>query len=135
MGIFLPLLPTTPFLLLSSILWFRGSPRLYKWLLNHKRLGPYIRNFMENKAIPLRVKVISVSLVWLTLLYCSFFMAGNIWLATLFIVLAIGITWHILSYKTLSKTHSFYRSSIFYCYLYSSQLLICISSILKLQNA
>lgn len=103
MGIFLPLLPTTPFLLLSSILWFRGSPRLYKWLLNHKRLGPYIRNFMENKAIPLRVKVISVSLVWLTLLYCSFFMAGNIWLATLFIVLAIGITWHILSYKTLSK--------------------------------
>ena len=103
MGLFLPLLPTTPFLLLSSILWFRGSPRLYKWLLNHKRLGPYIRNFMENKAIPLRVKVISVSLVWLTLLYCSFFMSGNIWLASLFIVLAIGITWHILSYKTLSK--------------------------------
>lgn len=103
MGIFLPLLPTTPFLLFSSILWFRGSPRLYKWLLNHKQLGPYIRNFMENKAIPLRVKVISVSLVWLTLLYCSFFMTGNIWLATLFIVLAIGITWHILSYKTLSK--------------------------------
>ena len=103
LGIFLPLLPTTPFLLLTAALYFKSSPRLYNWLLNHKHLGPYIRNFRENKAIPLRVKVISVSLVWLTLLYCSFFMAGNIWLATLFIVLAIGITWHILSYKTLSK--------------------------------
>ena len=52
-GIFLPLLPTTPFLLLTAALYFRGSPRLYQWLLNHKCLGPYIRSFRENKAIPL----------------------------------------------------------------------------------
>ena len=51
-GIFLPLLPTTPFLLLTAALYFRGSPRLYQWLLNHKCLGPYIRSFRENKAIP-----------------------------------------------------------------------------------
>ena len=49
-GIFLPLLPTTPFLLLTAALYFRGSPRLYQWLLNHKCLGPYIRSFRENKA-------------------------------------------------------------------------------------
>lgn len=53
-GIFLPLLPTTPFLLLTAALYFRGSPRLYQWLLNHKCLGPYIRSFRENKAIPLQ---------------------------------------------------------------------------------
>ena len=55
-GIFLPLLPTTPFLLLSAWLFVRSSPRLYAWLTNHPRLGPYIRNFRENRAIPLRVE-------------------------------------------------------------------------------
>ena len=47
-GIFLPLLPTTPFLLLAAALYFRSSPQLYEWLLSHKHLGPYIRNFREN---------------------------------------------------------------------------------------
>ena len=99
-GIFLPLLPTTPFLLLSAALWLRSSPRLYHWLLNHKRLGPYIRDFLEHKAIPLRVKIISVSLVWITLLYCALFVARGWWLALLFILLAVALSWHILSYKT-----------------------------------
>lgn len=99
-GIFLPLLPTTPFLLLSAVLWLRSSPRLYHWLLNHKRLGPYIRDFLEHKAIPLRVKIVSVSLVWITLLYCALFVARVWWLALLFILLAVVLSWHILSYKT-----------------------------------
>ena len=64
LGIFLPLLPTTPFLLLTAALYFKGSPRLYNWLLNHRHFGPYIRNFRENKAIPLRAKVISLVLMW-----------------------------------------------------------------------
>lgn len=99
-GIFLPLLPTTPFLLLSAALWLRSSPQLYHWLLNHKRLGPYIRDFLEHKSIPLRVKIISVSLVWITLLYCALFVARVWWLSLLFILLAVALSWHILSYKT-----------------------------------
>lgn len=100
-GIFLPLLPTTPFLLLAAALYFRGSSRLYHWLLNHKYLGPYIRNFREHKAIPLRAKVVSVSLVWITLLYCALFLLPQLWLKLLMVLLAVGITWHILSFKTL----------------------------------
>ncbi len=103
MGIFLPLLPTTPFLLLSAALYFRSSPRLYDWLLSHKHLGPYIRNFRENRAIPLRVKIVSVSLVWITLLYCTFFIAEHLLLQLFFVLLASGITYHILSYKTLRR--------------------------------
>ena len=57
LGIFLPLLPTTPFLLLTAALYFKGSPRLYNWLLNHRHFGPYIRNFRENKAMPQCYKV------------------------------------------------------------------------------
>lgn len=100
-GIFLPLLPTTPFLLLTAALYFRGSPRLYDWLLRQKRLGPYIRNFREHKAIPLHAKIISVSLTWITILYCVAFLLPQVWLKVLLLALATGITCHILSYKTL----------------------------------
>lgn len=100
-GIFVPMLPTTPFLLLTAALYFRSSPKLYNWLMSHPRLGTYIRNFRENKAIPLRVKIVSVSLVWATLLYCTFCIAQELWLKALFLLLAAGITIHILHFKTL----------------------------------
>ena len=61
LGIFLPLLPTTPFLLLSAAAWVKASPRLYQWLISHRLFGEYIRNFREYRAIPLRVKICSVS--------------------------------------------------------------------------
>jgi uncharacterized membrane protein YbaN (DUF454 family) len=101
LGIFLPVLPTTPFLLLSAALFLRGNRGLYDWLLNHRKLGPYISNFMVYKAIPLRVKIISVSMVWITLLYCAIGVAEHWAFRLFFVVLAAAITIHILSYKTL----------------------------------
>ncbi len=100
-GIFLPILPTTPFLLLSAALFFRSSPRLYAWLLHHPQLGTYIKNFREHRAIPLRVKIISVSLLWITLLNCAIFVAESWLLRLFFILLAVAISAHILHYKTL----------------------------------
>lgn len=100
-GIFVPLLPTTPFLLLSAALFFRSSPRLYHFLLNHPQLGPYIRNFREHKAIPLRIKIISVSLVWLTILYAVFFLLDYWILEILLLILAVCITVYILHFRTL----------------------------------
>ena len=101
-GIFLPLLPTTPFLLLTAALYFRGSPRLYQWLLNHKHFGPYIRNFRENKAIPLRAKIISLLLMWGTMIYCIFFLIPLVWVKVVMFLVAAGVSWHILSFKTLN---------------------------------
>lgn len=101
LGIFLPVLPTTPFLLLSATLYLRSSQRLYGWLMSHRRLGPYIRNFQEHKAIPLRVKAVSVSMVWATLLYCALCVASVWWMRVMFIAIAIGVSAHILHYKTL----------------------------------
>ena len=105
LGIFLPMLPTTPFLLLSAAVWLKASPSLYEWLLNHKVFGEYIRNFREHRAIPLRVKIISVSMVWLTIGYCIIAVVDEWWWAQLLMaLLAIAISWHILSYKTLKKS-------------------------------
>ena len=100
-GIFRPLLPTTPFLLLSAALYVRSSEYLYNWLIRQKYLGTYIRNFREHKAIPLRAKIISVTLVWVTLLYCAINISENIILSIILLTLAIAVSWHILSYKTL----------------------------------
>lgn len=103
MGVFLPVLPTTPFLLLSAALYMRSSQRLYGWLMSHKHLGAYIRNFREHKALPLRVKIVSVTMVWVTLLYCALFVANEWWMSAMFIAIALGVTIHILSYRTLNK--------------------------------
>ena len=103
MGVFLPVLPTTPFLLLSAALYMRSSQRLYNWLMSHKHLGAYIRNFREHKALPLRVKIVSVTMVWATLLYCAVSVAKTWWMSLVFIAIAAGVTIHILSYRTLKK--------------------------------
>ncbi len=103
-GIFVPLLPTTPFLLLSAALWVRSSPRLYDWLLAHPCLGGDVRNFRENRAIPLRAKIVSLTLMWGTMLYCVFApLSGWWWAQAALLAVAVGVTWHILSFATLKK--------------------------------
>ena len=103
-GIFLPLLPTTPFLLLTAALYVRSSENLYQWLIHQKYLGTYIRNFREHRAIPLRVKVFSVTMVWLTIGFCIVAVVDEWWWAqvALFLLAAV-VTWHILSYATLKR--------------------------------
>ena len=100
-GIFLPVLPTTPFLLLAASLYLKGSKTLYDRLMSNEHLGTYIRNFQENKAIPLRVKITSVTMIWGTLLYCAFGIARTWWMSVVFIAIATGVTIHILRFKTL----------------------------------
>ena len=102
-GIFVPLLPTTPFLLLTAALYFKSSPRLYDWLLRNRYLGIYIRNFREYKAIPLRAKIVSVLLLWATIGYRVLAVVEALWLRLLLAAIAVGVTIHIWSYKTLRK--------------------------------
>ena len=105
-GAFLPVLPTTPLLLLAATLFLRGNKRLYDWLMNHPKLGPYITNFMKHKSIPLKIKIISITMLWATLLFCAIAVAEHWALRAMFIGIAIGVTAHILSYKTLYRTKS-----------------------------
>jgi uncharacterized membrane protein YbaN (DUF454 family) len=101
LGIFLPILPTTPFLLLSAWLFAKSSEKLYNWLLNHRIFGDYIRSFREDKAIPLRIKIYSISLMWTVMLITIFTAASEkLWLQILLAAIAIGVTIHILSFKT-----------------------------------
>ena len=99
-GIFLPLLPTTPFLLLGAYCYFEGSPKLYHLLLNNRFLGEYIRDFREHKSIPLKTKILAVSMLWLTMGYCILFVIPLVLVKVILFMIAVGVTVHILSFKT-----------------------------------
>ena len=96
LGVFLPLLPTTPFLLLASACYVRSSERLHGWLIRNRLLGGYIRNFKERRGIPLRAKVVTVALLWLPLLY-SVYRLDLLWLEILLVLM--GVTWSVLIFR------------------------------------
>lgn len=102
-GIFIPFLPTTPFLLLAAGFFLKGSDRLYQWLINHKIFGKYIRNFREYKAIPRKTKIFSVTTLWATILISVIFYTKSLALRGLLIGIGTGVTIHILHYRTLKE--------------------------------
>ena len=100
LGIIVPLLPTTPFLLLSAACYARSSKRFYDWLLNNKWFGNYIKKYRDGKGVPKKVKVLSISLLWITIIFSAVFIVHNIFIRIILIVVAIGVTIHILSIRT-----------------------------------
>ena len=101
LGMFLPVLPTTPFLLLASICYARSSKRFYNWLMNNRWFGVYIRNYREGRGVTLRHKVITISLLWLTIGYAVWFVIGLWWLKLILLGIAAGVTLHLVRIKTL----------------------------------
>ena len=102
-GVFIPFLPTTPFLLLAAGFFLKGSDRLYQWLISHKVFGEYIRNFREHKAIPKKTKIFAVSTLWVTILASIFFFTTFLALRGLLLGIGAAVTIHILHYKTLDE--------------------------------
>jgi uncharacterized membrane protein YbaN (DUF454 family) len=99
-GIFLPLLPTTPFLLLASACFLRGSERMHHWLMNHRHLGPYLRNYQQGRGIPLRVKITALTMMW-TSMAVSIWIVPVVWVKALLAVIAVCVTIHLLRIRTL----------------------------------
>ncbi len=102
-GVLLPLLPTTPFLLLAAACYARSSTKFYRWLMTNRVFGSYIRNYVERRGVPLRVKVLSILLLWTTIGCSAVFAVDALWARVLLGVVAIGVTFHILSLRTLAR--------------------------------
>ncbi len=103
-GAFLPLLPTTPFVLLSAVLFAKSSDKLHQWLLNHKIFGRIITNFRDKKEIPVKAKIISIGSMWIMNTFSIFFiLKDKLWLQILLGAITIGVTIYILSFKTGKK--------------------------------
>jgi len=101
-GVFLPLLPTTPFLLLAAACFFRSSDRFYRWLITHKWFGLYIKNYREHKAITRHSKVVILLLLWGTLGYTTIGVISAPAVRVLLLLIGAAVTLHVLSLKTLT---------------------------------
>jgi len=93
-GIFTPILPTTPFLLLAAACYLRSSPRFHRWLMNNRVFGGYIRNYTEGRGIPVKVKLFTIALLWVTI-GISIWAAANMIVTIALLCVAVGVTLHI----------------------------------------
>ena len=101
-GLFLPVLPTTPFLLLASFCYLRSSQRLYRWLMTRKVIGAYIYNYITYKAVLKSTKVFSIIFLWVTLV-TSMLLIDNWYVRAFLILVGIGVSIHLLLLKTIRK--------------------------------
>lgn len=102
-GAFLPLLPTTPFLLLASACFLRSSPKAAEWMLNNRYFGEYVRDFQENRGIPMGVKIRAIVIMWASLAVSAYVMPVP-WARWLLLIPGAGVTIFLLRYKTRPAT-------------------------------
>jgi uncharacterized membrane protein YbaN (DUF454 family) len=91
LGIFLPVLPTTPFILLTAACWARASPRLHRRLLAHPRFGPMIDNWERYHSVPRRVKLTSIGLLSLSISFSIYMLRGRLWLQLMLAAFAVSV--------------------------------------------
>jgi uncharacterized protein len=106
-GLVLPLIPTTPFLLLAAACYVRSSERMYRWLLNNRWFGQYIRHYREGKGIPLKTKILAISVLWAVILYSTIFVVDGMLHAELALIakvtmlgVALGVSIHLIRLPT-----------------------------------
>ena len=103
LGILVPILPTTPFLLLAAACFVRSSQRFYNWLLNNRLLGIYISSYVQGKGMPHRVKVFTVVLLWTTIGLSMWLATQDVVIRVILVLVAVGVTIHIILIKNYAK--------------------------------
>jgi len=99
-GVFLPLVPTTPFLLLAAFLYSRSSERFYRWLIGHRWLGGYIRRYREGRSMTRANKAVTLVMLWLAIGLSIALVLPHLWARLLLGAVALGVTVHILRLKS-----------------------------------
>ena len=100
-GIFLPVLPTTPFLLLAAACFVRSSRRVYQWLVDHPRLGPWLLDYLEGNGIPLKGKIYTLITMWISI-GISCWLVPLFWVRVGMLLSATLVSLYILRQKTLT---------------------------------
>jgi uncharacterized protein len=102
-GIFVPLLPTTPFLLLASACFLRGSTRMHGWLISAPMIGEILRNYEENRVVPVRAKIIAMVMMWPSIIFAAY-KVGKWPLQLMLFLIAAAVTIYLL--RLPSTIHS-----------------------------
>jgi len=102
LGIFLPVLPTVPFLLLALACFARSSERFYNWLLEHAHFGPIVQPYINGCGMSRGSKVKAITLLWASISLSAFFLIELAWVRVLLLVIACAVTFYLLSLPTIS---------------------------------
>lgn len=105
-GVFVPVLPTTPFLLLAAACYLRGSERLHRWMINNSVFGEFVRNYMEGRGIRLRQKIFTILFLWLMIIFSIFYVVDSFLLRILVSLIAMAVSVHIIMLPTLKQSNS-----------------------------
>ncbi|TFG13423.1 MAG: DUF454 domain-containing protein [Promethearchaeota archaeon] len=97
-GLFFPILPTTPFLLLATACFARNSEKAYTWLINNRLFGKIIRDYRAGKGLPIKVKIYTLSFLWITI-FISVFFISILWVQILLLVIASLVSIHVILIK------------------------------------
>ncbi|NOS83815.1 MAG: YbaN family protein [Ignavibacteria bacterium] len=103
LGMFLPLLPTTVFFLLAAWCFARSSERFHNWLHNNRLFGKYLSNYRTKGGMTIGSKIFSISLLLLGISISVLFLTDNLYIRILLAAIAIGVTWHLLTIKTIEE--------------------------------
>ena len=98
-GAFLPLMPTTVFLLIAAFFFARSSPRFYTWLLNNPTFGSFIRDWRAGLGMPLRAKILAVTLIVLTI-GSSILVISIFWVRILLACVGVGVSTYLITRPT-----------------------------------
>lgn len=99
-GIFLPLLPTTIFLILASACFVKSSPKANEWLKNNKYLGPYIKNYQDKTGLTIKSKIFTIIFLWLSIGISAFYLTNEFHIRILLLAIGAGVSIHIMFIKT-----------------------------------
>ncbi len=101
-GVAVPVLPTTPFLLIALFCYLRSSRRLYDWLIHHRLFGTYLYNYVTYRAIPRQTKIGALIFLWVGLI-TSIILVDALFVRLILLAVGIVVSIHILSLKTITK--------------------------------
>jgi uncharacterized membrane protein YbaN (DUF454 family) len=99
-GIFVPLLPTTIFLILASFCFVRSSPKANEWLKNHKLLGVYVDNYQNKTGLSKSAKIINIFVLWVSISFSALLFTDEIYIKIILFLIAVGVSIHLLMVKT-----------------------------------
>jgi uncharacterized protein len=100
-GIVLPVLPTTPFMLLAAACFMRSSDTMYGWFMSNRLFGGFVRSYREQGGVTPRTKIVALALLWAVIGYTSLAVVTSIWLQVLLACVAIGVTIYLVRLKTI----------------------------------
>lgn len=102
-GVFLPVIPTTPFIMLSGWCFFRSSKKLYQWVISNETFGPTIENYQSGRGMTVKTKIRAIVMMWLAITVSVYFFITNIYLISFLYLIAVSVTVYIYRLPTIQE--------------------------------